>query len=38
MASHGICDRVAVVGMGCTSFGEHNYFWKARLMEESNGQ
>jgi acetyl-CoA C-acetyltransferase len=23
MASHGICDRVAIVGMGCTSFGEH---------------
>ena len=23
MASHGICDRVAVVGMGCTPFGEH---------------
>src|SRR3990172_13056487 len=23
MASHGIRDRVAVVGMGCTPFGEH---------------
>jgi acetyl-CoA C-acetyltransferase len=23
MASHGICDRVAIVGMGCTRFGEH---------------
>lgn len=23
MASHGICDRVAIVGMGCTDFGEH---------------
>ncbi len=23
MASQGICDRVAIVGMGCTSFGEH---------------
>jgi acetyl-CoA C-acetyltransferase len=23
MASHGICDRVAIVGMGCTPFGEH---------------
>jgi acetyl-CoA C-acetyltransferase len=23
MASHGICDRVAIVGMGCTCFGEH---------------
>ena len=23
MASHGIKDRVAIVGMGCTSFGEH---------------
>ena len=23
MASRGICDRVAIVGMGCTSFGEH---------------
>ncbi len=23
MASKGICDRVAIVGMGCTKFGEH---------------
>jgi acetyl-CoA C-acetyltransferase len=23
MASNGICDRVAIVGMGCTNFGEH---------------
>lgn len=23
MASHGICDQVAIVGMGCTAFGEH---------------
>ena len=23
MASNGIRDRVAIVGMGCTSFGEH---------------
>jgi len=23
MASKGICDRVAIVGMGCTTFGEH---------------
>ena len=23
MASHGIRDRVAIVGMGCTTFGEH---------------
>ncbi len=23
MASNGICDRVAIVGMGCTKFGEH---------------
>ncbi len=23
MASRGICDRVAIVGMGCTPFGEH---------------
>ncbi|MFP6581237.1 MAG: acetyl-CoA acetyltransferase [Candidatus Hydrogenedentota bacterium] len=23
MSSHGICDRVAIVGMGCTNFGEH---------------
>jgi acetyl-CoA C-acetyltransferase len=22
MASHGICDRVAIIGMGCTPFGE----------------
>ena len=23
MGSHGIRDRVAIVGMGCTQFGEH---------------
>lgn len=23
MASHGIRDKVAIVGMGCTNFGEH---------------
>lgn len=23
MAARGICDRIAIVGMGCTSFGEH---------------
>ena len=23
MVSNGICDRVAIVGMGCTAFGEH---------------
>ena len=23
MASHGIRDRVAIIGMGCTTFGEH---------------
>ena len=23
MGSHGIRDRVAIVGMGCTNFGEH---------------
>ena len=23
MASHGIRDQVAIVGMGCTTFGEH---------------
>jgi acetyl-CoA C-acetyltransferase len=23
MASHGVCDKVAIVGMGCTPFGEH---------------
>jgi len=23
MASNGIKDRVAIVGMGCTAFGEH---------------
>jgi acetyl-CoA C-acetyltransferase len=23
MGTHGICDRVAIVGMGCTRFGEH---------------
>lgn len=28
MASHGICDRVAIVGMGCTPFGEH---WEKSL-------
>ena len=23
MASHGIKDQVAIIGMGCTNFGEH---------------
>src|SRR5688572_32219199 len=23
MASHGICDQVAIIGMGCTPFREH---------------
>ncbi|MFF3570102.1 acetyl-CoA acetyltransferase [Nocardia jiangxiensis] len=23
MPAHGICDRVAIIGMGCTNFGEH---------------
>lgn len=23
MASNGICDRIAIIGMGCTPFGEH---------------
>ena len=23
MASHGIRDKVAIIGMGCTNFGEH---------------
>ena len=23
MAAHGICDRVAIIAMGCTAFGEH---------------
>jgi acetyl-CoA C-acetyltransferase len=23
MSSHGIADRVAIIGMGCTAFGEH---------------
>jgi acetyl-CoA C-acetyltransferase len=23
MAAHGICDRVAIIAMGCTDFGEH---------------
>ncbi|MCV7057763.1 acetyl-CoA acetyltransferase [Mycolicibacterium gilvum] len=23
MATHGICDRVAIIAMGCTDFGEH---------------
>ena len=33
MASHGIRDQVAIVGMGCTSGGVHNYFWKARPLK-----
>jgi acetyl-CoA C-acetyltransferase len=28
MGAHGICDRVAIVGMGCTPFGEH---WDASI-------
>ena len=28
MSSHGVCDRVAVIGMGCTRFAEH---WDASL-------
>ncbi len=30
MASRGVCDRVAIVGMGCTSFGEH---WEKGVSE-----
>jgi acetyl-CoA C-acetyltransferase len=30
MGSHGICDRVAIVGMGCTRFGER---WDSGLPE-----
>jgi acetyl-CoA C-acetyltransferase len=38
MSSHGIKDRVAIVGMGCTKFGEH---WNKNaddLLIESTGQ
>ena len=38
MASRGICDRVAVVGMGCTQFGEH---WEKSvddLLIEASGE
>ncbi len=35
MASHGICDRVAIVGMGCTPFGEHWDKGVADLLVES---
>jgi acetyl-CoA C-acetyltransferase len=37
MASHGIRDRVAIVGMGCTAFGEHWDKGVADLLVESAG-
>jgi acetyl-CoA C-acetyltransferase len=38
MASHGIKDRVAIVGMGCTAFGEHWDKGVADLLIESSGE
>jgi acetyl-CoA C-acetyltransferase len=37
MASRGICDRVAIVGMGCTEFGEHWSKSTDDLLIESSG-
>ncbi len=37
MASNGIRDRVAIVGMGCTAFGEHWDKGPADLLVESSG-
>ena len=38
MASNGIRDRVAIVGMGCTAFGEHWGKSAADLLIESSGE
>jgi acetyl-CoA C-acetyltransferase len=38
MASHGIKDRVAIVGMGCTNFGEHWDKGTDDLLVEAAGQ
>lgn len=38
MASHGICDRVAIVGMGCTPFGEHWDKSVGDMLIESSGE
>ena len=38
MASHGIRDRVAIVGMGCTRFGEHWDKATGELLVEASGE
>ena len=38
MASHGIRDRVAIVGMGCTPFGEHWDKGADDLLVDSTGE
>jgi len=38
MASNGICDRVAIVGMGCTPFGEHWDRGPADLLVDAAGE
>jgi len=38
MASNGICDRVAIVGMGCTAFGEHWDRSVGDMLIESSGE
>lgn len=38
MASNGICDKVAIVGMGCTSFGEHWDRGTEELLVEAAGE
>ena len=38
MASHGIRDRVAIVGMGCTRFAEHFDRGTDDLLREATGE
>lgn len=38
MSSNGICDRVAIVGMGCTAFGEHWDRSTGDMLIESSGE
>ena len=38
MASHGIKDRVAIVGMGCTRFAEHWYKGLDDLLVDATGE
>jgi acetyl-CoA C-acetyltransferase len=38
MASNGICDKVAIVGMGCTAFGEHWNRSTEDLLVEAAGE